>query len=335
MADNSFEDIVDRCEFEAKLKKYYEESFSTNRSMWNRKQLKMVLKILEEAEDPSFKRSNSHYHYFKSYERKLIDGSLRVIVRRSDAADPVVQMIPIEDFYEKLLEAHLRTGHGGRDRMRRFCSDKWKISRDSCTLFASCCRTCNRKKSTVRSGVVAKHIISDYYNKRGQVDLIDFQNCPDGEYKWLMNYRDHRTEYVHLRPLKSKEADAVAMELQRIFYEWGAPQILQSDDGCEFIALVIKELLRLYKHTTIINGRPRHPQSQGRVDQANSDVKNMIQCWMIDNDSTAWSEGCYAVAVIHHLLHTFIIYPGKFCNRLLTEVPISHSLTEFNQHFNR
>ena len=30
---------------------------------------------------------------------------------------------------------------------------------------------------------------------------------------------------------------------------------------------------------------------------------------------------------------------GKFCNRLLTEilteVPISHSLTEFNQHFNR
>ena len=31
--------------------------------------------------------------------------------------------------------------------------------------------------------------------------------------------------------------------------------------------------------------------------------------------------------------------PGKFCNRLLTEilteVRISHSLTEFNQHFNR
>ena len=32
-------------------------------------------------------------------------------------------------------------------------------------------------------------------------------------------------------------------------------------------------------------------------------------------------------------------FPGKFCNRLLTEilteVPISHSLTEFNQPFNR
>ena len=35
----------------------------------------------------------------------------------------------------------------------------------------------------------------------------------------------------------------------------------------------------------------------------------------------------------------FSMHPGKFCNRLLTEilteVPISHSLTEFNQHFNR
>ena len=34
-----------------------------------------------------------------------------------------------------------------------------------------------------------------------------------------------------------------------------------------------------------------------------------------------------------------ISHPGKFCNRLLTEilteVPISHSLTEFNQPFNR
>ena len=34
-----------------------------------------------------------------------------------------------------------------------------------------------------------------------------------------------------------------------------------------------------------------------------------------------------------------ILIPGKFCNRLLTEilteVPISHSSTEFNQPFNR
>ena len=33
------------------------------------------------------------------------------------------------------------------------------------------------------------------------------------------------------------------------------------------------------------------------------------------------------------------VIPGKFCNRLLTEilteVPISHSLTEVNQRFNR
>ena len=34
-----------------------------------------------------------------------------------------------------------------------------------------------------------------------------------------------------------------------------------------------------------------------------------------------------------------LLIPGKFCNRLLTEilteVPISHSLTEFNQNINR
>ena len=39
------------------------------------------------------------------------------------------------------------------------------------------------------------------------------------------------------------------------------------------------------------------------------------------------------------LLNNSYSNPGKFCNwlltEILTEVPISHSLTEFNQHFNR
>ena len=128
MADNFVRDIVDRSEFEAKLEKNYEDSCSTNRSIWNRKKLEIVVNVLEEAEDPNFKRSDSHYRCFNSHERKLIDGSPCMIVRRSNAADPVVQMIPIEDFHEKLLEAHLRTGYGGRDRMSRLCLDTWKIS---------------------------------------------------------------------------------------------------------------------------------------------------------------------------------------------------------------
>ncbi|CAG8718614.1 5592_t:CDS:1, partial [Dentiscutata heterogama] len=45
--------------------------------------------------------------------------------------------------------------------------------------------------------------------------------------------------------------------------------ILQSDNRKEFIAQVIKELIALWLSVRIINGCPRHPQSQGLVEHVN------------------------------------------------------------------
>ena len=131
--------------------------------------------------------------------------------------DRFIYLIPIEDYYQKLSEAHIETGHGGRDRMLYYIKNKWKITRSACEIFISCCETCSRKKSTIQKGVVVKPIISHGFNARGQVDLIDFQSCKDGEYAWLMNYQDHTTEFLHLRPLKTKEAASAVEELSKIF----------------------------------------------------------------------------------------------------------------------
>ena len=67
-----------------------------------------------------------------------------------------------------------------------------------------------------------------------QVDLIDMQSQRDGEYRFIMNYQDHLTKFVCLRPLKSKTAEEVAYHLVDIFCDKGAPHILQSDNGREF-----------------------------------------------------------------------------------------------------
>ena len=40
--------------------------------------------------------------------------------------------------------------------------------------------------------------------------------------------------------------------------------ILQSDNGREFVAAVIVELRFLWPELVLVNGRPRHPQSQGK-----------------------------------------------------------------------
>ena len=42
-----------------------------------------------------------------------------------------------------------------------------------------------------------KPIISDDFNRRCQVDLIDLQSQPDGEFRFVMVYQDH-LRHIHV-----------------------------------------------------------------------------------------------------------------------------------------
>ena len=72
------------------------------------------------------------------------------------------------------------------------------------------------------------------FGSRGQVDLIDFQSCPDNEFKYLLNYQDHGIKLYDCRPLKDKRAQTIAFALLDIFTVYGAPAVLQCDNGREF-----------------------------------------------------------------------------------------------------
>ena len=117
------------------------------------------------------------------------------------------------------------------------------------------------------------------------------QSQPDGAYKFILQYQDHATKSCDLRALVSKRAAEVALNLLDIFLDKGAPMILQSDNGREFVAEIIKELTSLWPECKILHGRPRHPQSQGSIERSNQDVEKMITHWCKDNSTTKWSIG--------------------------------------------
>lgn len=54
------------------------------------------------------------------------------------------------------------------------------------------------------------------------------QSSPDGEYRFIMVYRDHLPKLVHIRLLRRKTADKVVEELLKIFCTFDAPCVLQS-----------------------------------------------------------------------------------------------------------
>lgn len=152
--------------------------------------------------------------------------------------------------------------------------------------FIALCENCTLKRAKAKKSIVVKPILSENFNARCQVDLIDLQARPDGDYRFIMVYqvcnfceylfhlklKDHLTKYVILNPLTRKTAAEVAKQLLKIFSDFGAPRILQSDNGKEFANAIVRELVRLWPETRIVHGKPRHSQSQGSVERANRDV---------------------------------------------------------------
>lgn len=85
--------------------------------------------------------------------------------------------------------------------------------------------------------------------------------------------RDHFSKFSWGYALPSKHAAGVAAKLKSTFCQFSSPEILQSDNGLEFVASVITDLVKVWPGTRIIRGLARHPQSQGCVERGNQDLE--------------------------------------------------------------
>ncbi|GFW09442.1 KRAB-A domain-containing protein 2 [Trichonephila clavipes] len=116
-------------------------------------------------------------------------------------------------------------------------------------------------------------------------------------YNFIMVYRDHLTKFFQLRPLKAKKAEE-AYHILSIFLTFGAPAILQSDNGREFSNQGISQICTMWKNDKLVHGKPQINQTQGSVERANQDIQNMLTAWMNGNDTNKWLESLSFVQFI-------------------------------------
>ena len=154
---------------------------------------------------------------------------------------------------------------------------------DLCRLNLEDCYICHEKQPTIPARKGAKKpIISSHFRDRIQVDLIDMRTMrkPDvygTMQRWIMTVKDHSTGLVYLAALPQKKAEYVAAELEKYFGFAGFPHILHTDNGKDFIAtLVVEMMMRHNPNCFIVTGRPRTPRDQGSVENANKLVKQVL-----------------------------------------------------------
>jgi hypothetical protein len=205
-----------------------------------------------------------------------------------------------EAFYNVITEAHKNVSHGGHEKTSFELNSQYSwVPRFCIEIFLKQCIPCQTRKP-IKQHVVSKPIISLGVMTRLQIDLIDMRTRPDKLsadviYHWILNCIDHFSKFSWAFPLKNKSANEVALKLRELFFVFGSPQILHSDNGREFVSSVIMELKSLFSELVFIRGRPRHPQSQGCIERANGVLCDVLGKGMSTNDSSSWSSALLPV----------------------------------------
>lgn len=218
----------------------------------------------------------------------LVQGNENLIEAINGETDEVAYYLHSEDLFDILHDTHLSIGHGGRTRMEKELQAKYKnITKEVIMLYLTLCKPCQQKNSKLRKILTSKPIKG--INSKCQVDLIDMQLNPDGEYKFIMHYQDLCTKLSFLRSLKSKRPKEVAYALLDIFTVIGVPSVLQSNNGREFSSQIIKELSIIWPELKTVHGKPHACQSQSSTEET-EEIQKRIFSWMQMNNSPHWTE---------------------------------------------
>ncbi|XP_071580488.1 KRAB-A domain-containing protein 2-like [Temnothorax nylanderi] len=221
-----------------------------------------LISAVEEAKVRT-KKTHTDYRRLKRYDVLSIGESKKLIQPLLKDEKEIKYYTYNEQVFDIIHAAHLETGHGGKHKLEKNIKTKYvNITREVIHIYLELCLICKKKKAHPKKGVVVKPLIFKEINHRAQVDLINMQTSQDGEYKFILNYQEHLTKFVYLRPLKTKTAAEVAYNLVDIFCVIGAPSVLQSDNGREFCNSVIEELKNMWLDLKIVHGKPRHSQKE-------------------------------------------------------------------------
>ena len=139
--------------------------------------------------------------------------------------------MPLEDMFDTCMEIHKDTGYGCRPSMekegRKRYSNITRIMISKFLDFTKNCQEYTELKIKEKKKSKKETIVDTISLKRSaEIDLINMQDYPDGDFKWILNYQDLSTGLCLLRALKTNSAVDAAQALCEIFYEHGEASLL-------------------------------------------------------------------------------------------------------------
>lgn len=205
------------------------------------------------------------------------------------------------DRRNRIISLSHAEGHHGVQREYRFISERYAgISRDHVAEYIRSCTHCMKFEPIPKTEPL-RPIIAKKPFERLQIDLIDLKShaARNSGYAYVANMVDCFSRYSFTKAIKEKSAEEVLKFLQETFSVFGFPAILQSDNGKEFKNALISQFCN-DNRVRMVHGRPRHPQSQGKVERLNQTLaRSLGKC--CDSETPVWIDKLEVVTKRYNL----------------------------------
>jgi transposase InsO family protein len=208
---------------------------------------------------------------------------------------------------EEIGKAHNSlVGHGGVQKtldLLRQRGQYWDDMHNDVQRFVAACNVC-QKGNTVGPRAPPSTGLpyeSGCYSVNDKV-AIDLNVMPkdDDGYEYIAVMEDLFTRFVLLVPLKSKTAAEVTRALMQWAGLFGPPRVLLSDQGREFVSLMVKELLAMMGTTEEYTRAGDHRQN-GIVERSMREVnRHLLAIVQTLNKRASWHE---AVPVVQYIMN--------------------------------
>uniref|UniRef100_A0A7E4VEB1 Integrase_H2C2 domain-containing protein n=1 Tax=Panagrellus redivivus TaxID=6233 RepID=A0A7E4VEB1_PANRE len=161
------DDIANKVAFEQQVYGIWKRK-TQNCVLLNRQEYNAKLQRLLEIENPQVSKSPQDFRLIKTYDYTVqeINGrKMHRLVKRGTS----FMIVPIEEMYDILKEAHVHLKHGGRNSLQMYFRNKYaNITKDCIMTFLNLCKFCPRKKK-----IRELRIKADPLNVLNNISLMD------------------------------------------------------------------------------------------------------------------------------------------------------------------
>jgi hypothetical protein len=204
-----------------------------------------------------------------------------------------------EEVFDIMYYTHDKLSHVRTLRKNKLSLNSvwYGIPEECLRIFLNTCPLCMSARNPSLSSRMQplKFIMSPTVGHHAQVDLISMESMSIQGYKYILRYVDHLSGFSHVAIMRSKKGEEAGAKLIQIFSTAIIPEILQSDNGTEILGGCIATIKEYYSSIHLIKGRPRKPNSQGKVERGHARFKEALQKWMAKKGRKNWLVGAFVV----------------------------------------